>query len=97
MELPNARIAVFAFPAAASAMARLTIMVSLAHRMYPPPTSVSQITPAWHEAPKCTDVTILFSFIESWDIIKQWDTEESIAVTSEALKQHNDLVGCSCD
>eukprot|EP00951_Prasinocladus_malaysianus_P046935 scaffold648196_cov42-Prasinocladus_malaysianus.AAC.1 len=60
-------------------------------RYYPEPSSIEKLTPAWHEAPKQKDVTMLFSFISDWNMIKEGLKEVSDRAAGMALKQHNNL------
>lgn len=60
----------------------------LLRRYYPPPTSISQVTPAWWQAPPGDNVTILFTFVEGASRMKA----RNQAAYSHALQQMQDVV-----
>uniref|UniRef100_A0A061RW70 Adenylate cyclase n=1 Tax=Tetraselmis sp. GSL018 TaxID=582737 RepID=A0A061RW70_9CHLO len=53
---------------------------------YPPVSSIKPLTPSWDQAPAAENVTILFTFIESWNKLKSWDKTQEPGTLADDVR-----------
>lgn len=62
---------------------------------FPPPSTIKQVTPAWHEAPRAEGVTILFTNVENMGKLKAWENQTRSPLLDGAMRLMRQVV-CDC-